>query len=85
MFEGIELDLGPGERLGLVGPNGTGKSTLLDIMAGRLTPTSGTVETGPTVRIGYYDQTGRELDPVPSGSVRRSPAPTASRVGNRPG
>ena len=44
-------------------PNGTGKSTLLDILAGRLTPTSGTVEVGSTVRLGYYDQAGRELDP----------------------
>jgi ATP-binding cassette subfamily F protein uup len=63
LFAGLDLDLGPGDRLGLVGPNGTGKSTLLDIMAGRLIPATGVVETGPTVRIGYYDQTGRDLDP----------------------
>ena len=63
LFEGLELDLGSGERLGLVGPNGSGKSTLLDIIAGRLAPSAGAVETGPTVRIGYYDQTGRDLDP----------------------
>ncbi len=64
LFEGLELDLGPGERLGLVGPNGTGKSTLLDLLAGRLAPTAGRVETGPTVRLGYYDQTGKDLDPA---------------------
>jgi ATP-binding cassette subfamily F protein uup len=63
LFEDLELDLGPGDRLGLVGPNGSGKSTLLDVMAGRLTPSAGQVETGPTVRLGYYDQTGRDLDP----------------------
>lgn len=63
LFEGLELDLGPGDRLGLVGPNGSGKSTLLDVIAGRLTPSAGHVETGPTVRLGYYDQTGRDLDP----------------------
>ena len=63
LFQGLDLDLGPGDRLGLVGPNGSGKSTLLDIVAGRLVPTDGTVETGPTVRLGYYDQTGRDLDP----------------------
>ncbi|HVL03063.1 MAG TPA: ATP-binding cassette domain-containing protein, partial [Acidimicrobiales bacterium] len=57
------LNLGPGERLGLVGPNGSGKSTLLDIMAGRLDPATGRVERGPTVQIGYYDQSGRDLDP----------------------
>jgi ATP-binding cassette subfamily F protein uup len=63
LFADLDLDLGPGDRLGLVGPNGTGKSTLLDIMAGRLAPSTGVVETGPTVRIGYYDQAGRDLDP----------------------
>lgn len=62
LFEGVELDLGPGERLGLVGPNGSGKSTLLDIMAGRLAPAMGRVEWGPTVQIGYYDQIGQDLD-----------------------
>ncbi|MDP9005896.1 MAG: ABC-F family ATP-binding cassette domain-containing protein [Actinomycetota bacterium] len=64
LFQGLELGLGPGDRLGLVGPNGSGKSTLLDVIAGRLAPSAGTVETGPTVRIGYYDQTGRDLDPT---------------------
>ena len=64
LFEDVELDLGPGERLGVVGANGSGKSTLLDVMAGRLAPSTGLVETGPTVRLGYYDQTGRELDPA---------------------
>jgi len=63
LFERLELDLGPGDRLGLVGPNGSGKSTLLDIIAGRLQPSTGLVDTGPTVRLGYYDQTGSHLDP----------------------
>ena len=62
LFEGLDLDLGPGHRLGLVGPNGSGKSTLLDVLAGRLRPFAGTVEIGPTVRAGYYDQAGRQLD-----------------------
>ncbi|HUP69879.1 MAG TPA: ABC-F family ATP-binding cassette domain-containing protein [Acidimicrobiales bacterium] len=64
LFEGLELDLGPGDRFGLVGPNGSGKSTLLEIIAGRLTPSAGRVETGPTVQLGYYDQAGRDLDPA---------------------
>lgn len=51
------------DRLGIVGPNGVGKSTLLDIIAGRLEPEEGTVERGQTVAIGYYDQTTDELDP----------------------
>jgi len=60
----VELLLDNRERLGIVGANGTGKSTLLDILAGRLTPTTGTVEVGSTVRLGYYDQVGRALDPT---------------------
>ena len=49
--------------MGVVGANGTGKSTLLDVLAGRRVPTTGTVEVGPTVVVGYYDQHGTELDP----------------------
>jgi ATP-binding cassette subfamily F protein uup len=54
--------LEPGDRLGVVGPNGAGKSTLLDLIAGRLQPTRGRVDIGRTVKIGYYDQLGRDLD-----------------------
>ena len=64
LFEGVDMLLDRRERLGLIGPNGSGKSTLLDIIAGRLAPAQGRVETGPTVRLGYYDQTGAELDPA---------------------
>jgi ATP-binding cassette subfamily F protein uup len=52
----------PGDRVGVVGPNGAGKSTLLDLIAGRLQPTQGSIEIGRTVKIGYYDQLGRDLD-----------------------
>jgi ATP-binding cassette subfamily F protein uup len=58
----VDLDLDPRERLGLVGANGTGKSTLLELFAGRRSPTAGTLELGPTAVVGYYDQRGVELD-----------------------
>lgn len=58
----FEHMLEPGDRLGIVGPNGAGKSTLLDLISQRLTPTEGTIDIGRTVKIGYYDQLGRELD-----------------------
>jgi ATP-binding cassette subfamily F protein uup len=52
----------PGDRLGIVGPNGAGKSTLLDLVAQRIVPESGSIEFGKTVKIGYYDQLGRDLN-----------------------
>jgi ATP-binding cassette subfamily F protein uup len=64
LFSGVDLLLDNRERLGIVGANGTGKSTLLDILAGRREPSSGRVEVGSTVRLGYYDQVGRDLDPA---------------------
>ncbi|HVT75417.1 MAG TPA: ATP-binding cassette domain-containing protein, partial [Acidimicrobiales bacterium] len=64
LFRGLDYALDPRERLGIVGPNGAGKSTLLDVIAGRRAATSGTVDVGPTVRLGYYDQVGVELDPA---------------------
>ncbi|MFN8021625.1 MAG: ABC-F family ATP-binding cassette domain-containing protein [Acidimicrobiales bacterium] len=62
VLEHVTVQLEPGDRIGIVGPNGAGKSTLLDLVAGRQVPDAGSVELGSTVRIGYYDQLGRELD-----------------------
>jgi ATP-binding cassette subfamily F protein uup len=64
VLAGVDLDLDPRDRLGLVGANGTGKSTLLELVAGRRSPTEGRLETGSTVVVGYYDQRGVDLDPT---------------------
>ncbi len=63
LFRSVDLSLERRSRLGIVGVNGSGKSTLLDVIAGRIDPREGTCEHGPTVEVGYYDQTGRALDP----------------------
>lgn len=50
------------DRLGIVGKNGAGKSTMLNLMAGKLTADQGTVTLGETVKIGYFSQHAVELD-----------------------
>jgi ABC transport system ATP-binding/permease protein len=62
LFQGLDFSLVPGDRIGIVGPNGVGKSTLLDILAGLTGPDDGSVVWGETVRLGYYDQLSRDLD-----------------------
>lgn len=62
LFENVSFSLNPGDRVGLVGENGCGKTTLLRILAGRETPTSGHVSHTVNLRIGYLPQ-GFELDP----------------------
>ena len=52
-----------GERIGIVGRNGVGKSTFLNLMTGALQPDSGVVERGETLRIGYYTQRGISFKP----------------------
>ncbi len=52
----------PGDRIGIIGGNGVGKSTFLEIATGRLVPDSGSVEIGSTVAIGYFDQHSQDLD-----------------------
>lgn len=50
------------EKLGIIGNNGTGKSTFLKLLLGELTPDSGHFDIGTTVRFGYYSQLGLEFD-----------------------
>ena len=56
LFENLDFDLAQGDRIGILGPNGVGKSTLLNVLAGKLAPDSGAVNWGETVVLGYYDQ-----------------------------
>jgi len=59
----LSLKIMRGDRIGLVGNNGVGKSTLLKLLLGELTPTRGTIKLGTNLQIAYFDQMRRELDP----------------------
>ena len=63
LFEHFNLHLRAGDRVALIGANGVGKTTLLNILTGKLPPDSGTVVYGSNVDLGYYDQHQSGLHP----------------------
>ena len=52
-----------GDRIGLLGPNGIGKSTLLKLILGELQPTQGRIQLGTNIQVAYFDQMREQLDP----------------------
>ena len=63
LFENLSFELLTGERTGIIGPNGMGKTTLLKLALGQIQPTSGIVVLKPSLSVGYLDQAGAELNP----------------------
>ena len=66
IFDSVTVGINEGDRIGVVGRNGDGKSTLLALLAGRIQPDSGRVTRRRGVTIGVLDQ-GDELDPSADG------------------
>ena len=64
LFENLTIDVNSGDRLGITGPNGTGKTTLLKLAMGQLAPDTGTIRLGPALKIGYLDQHATTLNPA---------------------
>lgn len=64
MSEPINLDVKKGERVGIIGPNGIGKSTFLKSILGKIPMIKGTSQFGANVEVGYYDQNLKGLDPT---------------------
>lgn len=63
LLKNFEYNFKPGERIGIIGKNGTGKSTFLNIVTGAIPPDSGKVVIGETIRFGYYTQNGITIKP----------------------
>jgi ATP-binding cassette subfamily F protein 3 len=63
LFSDLDLAVYAGQRLGITGPNGTGKTTLLRIILGQVRADAGTVYLNPAARIGYFAQEAADLDP----------------------
>ena len=63
LFQELGLDIKRGEHVALIGGNGTGKTTLLKILARKLAKDGGVVTLGARVRMGYFDQENQDLDP----------------------
>jgi ABC transport system ATP-binding/permease protein len=74
----LDLLLGPGQRLGLLGPNGSGKTTVLKLLAGTLAPDSGTLTRADKLRVVTFEQHRDSLDQ--QASLRRSLAPHGDAV-----
>ena len=63
LIDDLSFNLPPGGIVGVIGPNGAGKTTLFKMITGTDKPESGTFTVGPTVKLGYVDQSRETLDP----------------------
>jgi ATP-binding cassette subfamily F protein uup len=78
LFKGIDITLSPGKCLGIVGANGTGKTTLMRMLANQLQPDMGTIKYADELKLVYFDQ-HRERVPTDV-SLRRALAPNSDMV-----
>ena len=88
LFEDLTFDVLSGERIGITGPNGTGKSTLLKLALGQLEPSTGKIRLGENLRVGYLDQHGSVLDSSKSvldEALAANPKLSSEQVRNRLG
>src|SRR5262245_13199341 len=78
LFANLSFTLSPKDKLGLLGRNGCGKTTLLRVLSGELSPDTGSIERADGLRIVTFDQNRRQLNPAET--LRRSLAPASDSV-----
>ncbi|MCW8128821.1 MAG: ABC-F family ATP-binding cassette domain-containing protein [Planctomycetota bacterium] len=78
LIQGLDLVLSPGMKLGLLGGNGSGKTTFLRMLAGELAPDEGTLERAERLRTVYFDQRREQIDP--EATLRRALSPGGDTV-----
>ncbi len=83
LIRGLDLEVGPGEIVGIAGPNGAGKTTLFRMILGEEKPDAGTIVLGPTVKPTYIEQNRLTLDPSKSVYDEVSGGLDRIRVGKR--
>jgi len=83
LIDNLSFNLPPGGIVGVIGPNGAGKTTLFKMITGQDKPDSGTFSVGPTVKLGYVDQSRETLDPNKSVWEELSGGLDIIKLGNR--
>ena len=83
LIDNLSFKLPPGGIVGVIGPNGAGKTTLFKMITGQDKPDSGTFSVGPTVKLGYVDQSRETLDPNKSVWEELSGGMDIIKLGNR--
>lgn len=81
LFKNLDLFIGPGDRVGLLGPNGCGKSTLIRVLLGHELPNHGTCYRSEHLKVAYFEQNRETLDP--SQTLRKTLCPHGDQVNYR--